>query len=509
MINAFPKEQYLILHYLFNNNKDVTINEMIEHLNLDQVFVSSSLQTLSQMGFVNLSEEIYSELSLSKEGAEFLDKDLPQKTVMNTIKVAGELHLKDLIEKSGLSQVVVGKLIKYLVSKQWVDKNGPNIAITNEGKRAFEKETDDEKAFKVISNEGKLVKEKAEKDYAFFSNGFAELEKAYNFFKIVEKKRKYAKLTDLGISLMKEGINELVEATQITPEIIKSNMWKDIYFKPYNIYDDSLPRKEGRIHPFQEIIDSTRKVYLEMGFTEITSPYVESAFWTFDALFQPQDHPAREMQDTFYIKYPGESNLPDLDLVNSVKDTHEFGGKTNSTGWKYKWDIEKAKKTILRTHTTAASIQHIYKNNNKPLKVFCLGYVFRRETIDYKHLPVFTQVDGIIVDENASLSNLIALIQEFYKKMGFNKIEVRPAFFPYTEPSLEIFVYMEEKKDWIEMGGAGIFRKEVTVPMGCDMPVLAWGLGLERLAMFKYKLNDIRDIYIANIKWLRSVSRCL
>lgn len=300
MIKEFPKEQYLILHYLFNN-KDVSFNEMIVNLNLDQVFVSSSIQTLSQMGFVNISEEIDNEISLSNEGAEFIDKELPQKTVMNTLKVAGELHLKDLIEISGLNQVVVGKLIKYLVSKQWVDKKGPIIAVTDEGKRAFEKETDDEKAFKVISKEVKLIKIKAEKDYSFFSNGFAELERAYNFFKVTEKKRKYAKLTYLGINLMKEGIKERVEATQITPEIIKSNKWKDLYFKPYNIFDDSLPRKEGRIHPYQEIIDSTRKIYLEMGFTEITSPYVESAFWTFDALFQPQNHPAREMQDTFYV----------------------------------------------------------------------------------------------------------------------------------------------------------------------------------------------------------------
>ena len=134
--------------------------------------------------------------------------------------------------------------------------------------------------------------------------------------------------------------------------------------------------------------------------------------------------------------------------------------------------------------------------------------MFRREAVDYRHLPVFTQVDGIIVEEGASLSHLIDILSEFYKRMGFNRIEIRPSFFPYTEPSLEVHVYLENRREWIEMGGAGVFRKEVTMPVGVTAPVLAWGLGMERLAMIRYNIDDLRKIYISNIKWLREVPSC-
>ncbi|MCK4777053.1 MAG: phenylalanine--tRNA ligase subunit alpha, partial [Actinomycetia bacterium] len=109
-------------------------------------------------------------------------------------------------------------------------------------------------------------------------------------------------------------------------------------------------------------------------------------------------------------------------------------------------------------------------------------------------------------DKKGSFATLLGTLEAFYNKMGFEKFEFRPAFFPYTEPSVEIFVWHKEKKDWFEMGGAGIFRPEVTLPLGCTDTVLAWGLGLERLAMFRYNLKDIREIYMSNIKWLESVA---
>jgi phenylalanyl-tRNA synthetase alpha chain len=195
--------------------------------------------------------------------------------------------------------------------------------------------------------------------------------------------------------------------------------------------------------------------------------------------------------------------------VKRVRETHENGGDSNSTGWDYAWNPELAKKTVLRTHTTAASVRQLWKNPRAPAKYFCIGRVFRRETVDYKHLPVFTQVDGIIVEDGASLAHLIAIISEFYKRMGFKKIEIRPSFFPYTEPSLEIQVWLEERQEWVEMGGAGVFRREVTAPLGCNAPVLAWGLGLERLAMLKYNVDDLRKLYISDFKWLSEVPSCL
>lgn len=165
-----------------------------------------------------------------------------------------------------------------------------------------------------------------------------------------------------------------------------------------------------------------------------------------------------------------------------------------------------AEGTVLRTHNTATSIRRLAAQPNPSYKSFALGPVFRRETIDYKHLPVFHQVDGIIVDQDGSFAMLLGVLKTFYEKMGFSQFQFRPAFFPYTEPSVEIFVWSDKKKDWIEMGGAGVFRPEVTQPLGCDVPVIAWGLGLERLAMFRFGLSNITELYRGRLSWLKSVS---
>ena len=103
---------------------------------------------------------------------------------------------------------------------------------------------------------------------------------------------------------------------------------------------------------------------------------------------------------------------------------------------------------------------------------------------------------------------MLGTLEAFYRKMGFTKFQFRPAFFPYTEPSVEIFVWSEKKSDWVEMGGAGMFRPEVTEPLGCTSPVLAWGLGLERLAMFTYDLSSIGELYRARLSWLKGVDLC-
>ena len=246
-----------------------------------------------------------------------------------------------------------------------------------------------------------------------------------------------------------------------------------------------------------------------MGFSQVASPLVESSFWDFDALFQPQDHPARDMQDTFYLARPSETKLPPKDMVNRVKEVHENGGATGSLGWQYVWDIERAQRAVLRTHTTAATVRALAENPKGPRKVFSIGPVFRRETVDYKHLPVFHQVEGIIVDSSGSLASILGTLDAFYRKMGFEKFQFRPAFFPYTEPSVEVFIWNEKHQDWMEMGGAGIFRTEVTQPLGCNEPVLAWGLGLERLAMFRLDLKDIRELYYAHLDWLEETALCL
>jgi phenylalanyl-tRNA synthetase alpha chain len=251
------------------------------------------------------------------------------------------------------------------------------------------------------------------------------------------------------------------------------------------------------------LIEEVRRAFLALGFEEATCPMAESAFWDFDALFQPQDHPAREMQDTLYCSNPATFPLPDPALVEAVRATHETGGSTGSLGWRYAWSEQRASQVVLRTHMTASSILALARDPHPPRKVFSIGRVFRRETLDATHLPEFTQVDGIIIDAHANLASLLGTLATFYSRMGIDDIKMKPAFFPYTEPSVEVHIKWAGR--WMEMGGAGIFRPEVTEPFGCKVPVLAWGLGLERLAMARFGLSSIKDLYQPRLDWLRSV----
>lgn len=264
----------------------------------------------------------------------------------------------------------------------------------------------------------------------------------------------------------------------------------------------NVPRLHAaRTHPLKDTIDEIREVFVSLGFSEITGSLAQPSFWNFDALFTPQDHPAREMQDTFYIKTKGAEKFASAAQIRGVSESHK-------KGWKYNWDVEAAKKMVLRTHTTCVTIKYLAENKPDEARIFSLGRVFRNEKVSYKHLVEFNQVEGIVVGKNVSLRNLMGIQTEFYKKMGLYKIKFWPTFFPYTEPSLQTMVYNERLGKWVELFGMGIFRPEVTKPFGITKPVLAWGGGIERIAMLKYGLDDVREFYNNNLGWLRTASKC-
>jgi phenylalanyl-tRNA synthetase alpha chain len=194
------------------------------------------------------------------------------------------------------------------------------------------------------------------------------------------------------------------------------------------------------------------------------------------------------------------------ELAKRVKAAHENGFTTGSKGWQYNWSDEIAKENLLRTHTTVLSAQAIakLKKENLPAKFFSVGKVFRNETLSWKSLFEFIQVEGIVVDPNANFMHLKGYLKEFFAKMGFPDVRIRPGSFPYTSPSAEVDVWHPVRKRWVELGGSGIFRPEVVVPLlGQDIPVLAWGLGLERTIMEYYNIKDVRDIYKNDLKQLR------
>jgi len=305
-------------------------------------------------------------------------------------------------------------------------------------------------------------------------------------------------ITPEGLALAKKGLDLREETGTLTREQILSGAWKTKNLRRYDV--SKLPKKAypGKIHPYQRIIGEMRELLLEMGFTELYGGIVQQSFWNFDALFQPQDHPAREMQDTFYLK----ETLPLPKGYEKVKAMHISGGETSSTGWGGVWKEEKAEQCVLRTHTTCLSIQHLAQHKNPPIKAFAIGRVYRRETIDTTHLAEFEQLEGIVMDEDVSFGNLLGILREFYNRMGFTSVRFKPSFYPYTEPSLDAEVYVEGI-GWIEMGGAGVFREEVTAPIGINYPVLAWGLGVSRIAMLRLGLKDLRLLHKSDVAFLR------
>ncbi|KAK4685226.1 phenylalanyl-tRNA synthetase alpha chain, partial [Tremellales sp. Uapishka_1] len=309
--------------------------------------------------------------------------------------------------------------------------------------------------------------------------------------------------------------------TDLTVEMLTNGSWKDASFKQYNFAAAGQPTDGGALHPLLKVREEFRHIFFDLGFTEMpTNRFVESAFWNFDAMFVPQQHPAREVQDTFYVKGerasvdpvvlhpylshppadPVKSLRPDEAYYERVKRTHEVGGY-GSIGYRAPFSREESEKLLLRTHTTAVSTDMLYKIANqpggfKPAKLFSIDRVFRNETADATHLAEFHQVEGVVADYNITLGHLIAFMQEFFAKTGNHKLRFKPAYNPYTEPSMEVFSWHEGLGKWIEIANSGVFRPEMLEPMGLPkgVRVLGWGMSLERPTMIKYKIQDIRTL---------------
>eukprot|EP00045_Choanoeca_perplexa_P014049 m.163357 g.163357 ORF g.163357 m.163357 type:complete len:503 (+) comp16548_c0_seq1:1925-3433(+) len=286
----------------------------------------------------------------------------------------------------------------------------------------------------------------------------------------------------------------------LTPEMLADGSWKSKDFKSFNLSSTGTKLPRGTLHPLLKVREEYRQIFLELGFEEMpTARFVESSFWNFDALFQPQQHPARDAHDTFFMKSPATSTDFPADYEARVKEVHTNGGY-GSIGYKYDWDRAEAEKNLLRTHTTAVSARMLYKLAQqkpfKPVKYFSIDRVFRNETLDATHLAEFHQIEGVIADYNLTLGDLMGTLDDFFKRLGIENLRFKPAYNPYTEPSMEIFAYHEDLDKVVEIGNSGIFRPEMLRPMGLpeDVVVIAWGLSVERPTMIKYGYSNIRDL---------------
>jgi phenylalanyl-tRNA synthetase alpha chain len=327
-------------------------------------------------------------------------------------------------------------------------------------------------------------------------------------FVMLKKPEEIIRLTEEGERIQtildseKTSLDSIDEnyAHSLTSDMLVSGKWKNIVFRPLDVESITPLLFPGRTNPLIDLIEEIREAFVSLGFVEIEGNYIQSSFWNFDALFTPQDHAAREMQDTFYLRFEKDDGLENKKIVRNVSEAH-------NKGWNYKWKTSEAKRAVLRTHTTPVTLKYLAKKKPFESKIFTIGRVFRNEKVSYKHLVEFHQIEGVVTGQNISLRNLMGIQLEFYKKIGITKVKFWPTFFPYTEPSLQSMIYNERLDKWIELFGMGIFRPEVIEPLGIKYPVLAWGGGIERIAMLKYNLSDVRDLYNNKLGWLRGVQK--
>ncbi len=512
-----PQLQLDLLQQLAAAGGPLPIPELARKVGLDQSPVTAAAGELREKGLADITETTYEELRLGPEGEAFAAKPLPERTIVRVLaEQGGRCKLTEIPNHCELSAAQVGSTLRWLNQRGWARKEGDTLVLTP-GARPDLAAQPDELVVKALAGGRVSRREELLAQGLQLDAALPYLLKRKDFLVSKERTDRRVSITDQGRQLLAAGVKGRRKVTQLTPELLAEGGWREVELQPYDVTLAAKKLYPGKEHPYQRTLERVRRVFLEMGFEEIISPWIESSFWDFDALFQPQDHPARDMQDTFYVSRPAECRLPDEALVERVRRTHEDGGDTGSTGWQYRWSRDLAKKPVLRTHTTAATMRALAAHAERQRqagvtslagKYFIIGPVFRRETADYKHLPVFTQIDGIIVDEHASLATLVGTLTAFYAKMGFPKVKVNPSFFPYTEPSAEVLLFLESRKDWVEMGGSGIFRPEVTLPVGITDRVLAWGCGLERLAMFIHGVDAIGDLFYPTMPWLREEPLC-
>jgi len=477
-----------------------SIDRIIEVSGLAHAAVMRAALSLKTKNLAKIHEEKQTAIALSKEGKHHARKGLPERRLIQEVTVlGGEATFEEAAGVAGLENEFL------TIASGWIQRKGWATVKKGVLKAVKEPETGtDEKLLKLLDEKGTQIVEDLSEE---LRDAVSTL-KSRRLVEVDSKTLRELELTDTGWELVKRGIKVVEEVSQLTPELVMTGRWRKVKLRRFNVIAPGPAVYPGKIHPLQQIIEEVKEAFLEMGFTEIRGPIVETAFWNFDALFQPQDHPAREMMDTFYLERPKEGRLPEKNVVDAVAKTHENGWITGSRGWEYSWSSDEARRLILRTHTTSVTIRYLADHKEPPVKVFSVDRAYRNEKVDYKHIPEFYQIEGIVMDKDVTLRDLMGTLKEFYLKLGLRKVQFWPGYFPYTEPSVQATAYVPKLKSWIELCGMGIFRPEVLEPLNIKYPVLAWGGGLERLALLKFGLDDIRLLYKNDLGWIRRTPLC-
>ena len=477
------------------------ISEIARLLGRRKEDLMRSIEELRILGLITVEKRQVEKLELTEEGASYLLSMLPEEKVAAVLEKVESVRLDELplraaslgLElKEGEARLGIMHLAR---AGAVVVRNG---VVTASGKDSI----------KRALNEAKALRESLA-SIARGEGGSPGLLETLKRRKLVTTR----KATDILVSLTEEGRRALAEGrvssaklvTTLTPQIVLSGEWKRAVFKEYDLTVPPPRVYPGRKHPYLEFLDAVRELLVSMGFEEMKGPHVELELWNFDALFQAQDHPAREIHDTFFLKNPTSGRAPE-ELLKKIGAVHESGGDTGSRGWGYRWDPSRALRLVLRTQTTAVSARTLYSRGDGEYRCFALDRVFRPENLDAKHSMEFYQLEGIIVSRRVTLRHLIGFFHELARALGLGPVKIKPAYFPFTEPSVEGYI-KHEKLGWMEVFPGGMFRPEVLRPLGVkESNVAAWGIGIDRIAMAALGIDDIRLLFSQDLGFLRGWS---
>ncbi len=467
---------------------------------LKDVEAMRALQWLENKKAVTIATEPQELVILGKNGQEYLKKGLPERRFLLAVKEK-EIPLGKLVDKTSLSKEEVNICLGLLRQRGAITllkEKDLIVKITDQGKKLLNTEFLEEKFLKKRFP-AKISEFKAEEKQAL-----EQLRKRKDLVQIEVKRIKKATLTDLGKKLVSTGVRDENIVDTITAQILRENTWKNKTFRRYDVTINVPEISGGKKQPYLSFLDLVRQKFVGLGFTECTGPIVEQEFWNMDALYMPQFHSARDIHDAYFVASPTHTKI-DQKLIKKVKEAHESGA-AGSMGWRYHFDEQRTQRNILRSHDTSVSPRTLASPNLQiPGKYFQITRCFRHDVIDATHLPDFDQVGGFVIEEGLTLRHLIGLLRTFAKEFaGIEEVRIVPGYFPFTEPSVELYA-KHPKLGWLELAGAGIFRPEMVKPLvGKDMTVIAWGVGISRLAMFALGINDIRQLFSQDLEVLRN-----
>jgi phenylalanyl-tRNA synthetase alpha chain len=495
---------------------------LAERTGLDESRLSMALGWLLSKALLSVEQERTSTfITLTDLGRRYAKESIPEQRIVSALKAGTRLLIQDLRERLGLDQLEVSTAVGNLkqCGRITVGQGGalellieslpypvlPQLLIK------LNNSPQPVNLPELTEDEQKLLSETLDKSW-----------KTRGVVKWSEKTSKRFSLTPAGREIIQRLPAEAAgdEVSQLTPEMLKEGSWKGKRFRKFHI-DMKPPRiAAGRVHPYRQFLGDVQAKLVSMGFQEMRGPLVESEFWNMDALFMPQFHPARDIHDVYFAKGLAPANDIAPALLERVAAMHERGGTSakgggkregqragavGSTGWRYAFDRSRARQPILRSQGTAVSARTLAQGPRIPGKYFSITRCFRYDQVDATHAPDFFQIEGIVLDATITFRTLLGLLKLFAVELArADEIKFLPAYFPFTEPSVELHV-RHPRLGWMELGGAGLFRPEVTTPMGVTLPVIAWGLGLDRMAMVAMGLHDIRDLFATDLEFLRTL----